>query len=91
MTSAEDGGAETTQYLILQGPDDGKGTLWGVLRWLPLPLSLFSKGEAWSGYPRCIGHSPYTRVPGDVLTVGGLLLSSYSALCPRGGSSLGCK
>lgn len=24
MTSAEDGGAETTQYLILQGPDDGK-------------------------------------------------------------------
>lgn len=23
MTSAEDGGAETTQYLILQGPDDG--------------------------------------------------------------------
>lgn len=24
VTSAEDGGAETTQYLILQGPDDGK-------------------------------------------------------------------
>lgn len=24
MTSAEDGGAETTQYLILQGPDDGR-------------------------------------------------------------------
>lgn len=24
MTSAEDGGAETTQYLILQGPDDGE-------------------------------------------------------------------
>lgn len=23
VTSAEDGGAETTQYLILQGPDDG--------------------------------------------------------------------
>lgn len=27
MTSAEDGDAETTQYLILQGPDDGK---WAV-------------------------------------------------------------
>lgn len=26
MTSAEDGGAETTQYLILQGPDDGMFT-----------------------------------------------------------------
>lgn len=24
VTSAEDGSAETTQYLILQGPDDGK-------------------------------------------------------------------
>lgn len=24
VTSAEDGRAETTQYLILQGPDDGK-------------------------------------------------------------------
>lgn len=24
MTSAEDGGAEATRYLILQGPDDGK-------------------------------------------------------------------
>lgn len=24
VTSAEDGGAETTRYLILQGPDDGK-------------------------------------------------------------------
>ena len=24
VTSAEDGGAETTQYLILQRPDDGK-------------------------------------------------------------------
>lgn len=24
VTSAEEGGAETTQYLILQGPDDGK-------------------------------------------------------------------
>lgn len=23
MTSGEEGGAETTQYLILQGPDDG--------------------------------------------------------------------
>lgn len=26
VTSAEDGGAETTQYLILQGPDDGEST-----------------------------------------------------------------
>lgn len=24
VTSAEDGSAETTQYLILQGPDDGE-------------------------------------------------------------------
>lgn len=28
VTSAEDGGAETTQYLILQGPDDGKAVPW---------------------------------------------------------------
>lgn len=27
MTSAEDGDAETTQYLILQGPDDGLCTV----------------------------------------------------------------
>jgi hypothetical protein len=26
VTSAEDGGAETTRYLLLQGPDDGKTT-----------------------------------------------------------------
>lgn len=38
MTSAEDGGAETTQYLILQGPDDGK---WGV----PANLSPFNWPE----------------------------------------------
>lgn len=43
MTSAEDGGAETTQYLILQGPDDGKGAP-GVFQWRtspPLSLLLF--------------------------------------------------
>lgn len=38
VTSAEDGGAETTQYLILQGPDDGK---WGV----PANLSSFNWQE----------------------------------------------
>lgn len=38
VTSAEDGGAETTQYLILQGPDDGK---WGV----PANLSSFNWPE----------------------------------------------
>lgn len=27
VTSAEDGGAETTQYLILQGPDDGESAI----------------------------------------------------------------
>lgn len=27
VTSAEDGDAETTQYLILQGPDDGVFTV----------------------------------------------------------------
>lgn len=27
VTSAEDGDAETTQYLILQGPDDGMFTI----------------------------------------------------------------
>lgn len=27
VTSAEDGDAETTQYLILQGPDDGEGAI----------------------------------------------------------------
>lgn len=30
VTSAEDGRAETTQYLILQGPDDGEETPWAV-------------------------------------------------------------
>lgn len=30
VTSAEDGRAETTQYLILQGPDDGEGAPWAV-------------------------------------------------------------
>lgn len=38
MTSAEDGGAETTQYLILQGPDDGKGVPCGIWWWLSLPF-----------------------------------------------------
>lgn len=88
VTSAEDGGAETTQYLILQGPDDGKGVPWGVWWWLSLPLSLFHKSGAWSGYPSYIGHRACTRVPVDVLTVGSLLLSLSSALCPRCGCSL---
>lgn len=30
VTSAEDGDAETTQYLILQGPDDGMFTVDGI-------------------------------------------------------------
>ena len=88
VTSAEDGGAETTQYLILQGPDDGKGAPWGVRQWLSLPPSLFCESGAWSGYPRYIGHSACTRA--DVLTVGSLLLSSRSAPCPRCRCSLGC-
>lgn len=30
VTSAEDGDAETTQYLVLQGPDDGKFTVHSI-------------------------------------------------------------
>lgn len=41
VTSAEDGGAETTQYLILQGPDDGKGARGVFQWWISLLLSLF--------------------------------------------------
>lgn len=37
VTSAEDGGAETTQYLILQGPDDGKGARGVFQWWISLP------------------------------------------------------
>lgn len=88
VTSAEDGGAETTQYLILQGPDDGKGAPWGIWWWLSLPPSLLCEGGTWCGYPSYIGHSACTRVPVDVLTDGSLLLSSCSALCPRCGCSL---
>lgn len=71
MTSAEDGGAETTQYLILQGPDDGKGVPWGIQWWLS--LSLFHKSGAWHRYASYIVHGLSTRVPVDVLTEGLLL------------------
>lgn len=43
MTSEEDGGAQTTQYLILQGPDDGKEG--GESFWLN---GLIGGGGAWS-------------------------------------------